>query len=51
MHRFTEYREREGWEPLAASEEVAERHYCLPMSPTLESGDLDAIAEEVAQVG
>ncbi|HEX5908962.1 MAG TPA: DegT/DnrJ/EryC1/StrS family aminotransferase [Thermoleophilaceae bacterium] len=51
VHRFTEYRDRDGWEPLAASEEVAERHFCLPMSPTLEDADLDAIAEEVARVG
>lgn len=51
VHRFSDYREREGWEPLAASEEVAERHYCLPMSPTLADDDLDAIAEEVAKLG
>lgn len=51
VHRFSDYREREGWEPLAASEEVAERHYCLPMSPTLADDDLDAIHEEVAKLG
>lgn len=51
VHRFSDYREREGWEPLAASEEVAERHYCLPMSPTLDDDDLDAITEEVAKLG
>ena len=51
VHRFTEYRERDGWQPLPASEEVAERHYCLPMSPTLEDADLDAITEEVARCG
>ncbi len=51
VHRFTEYRDRDGWQPLPNSEEVAERHYCLPMSPTLEDADLDAIAEEVAKLG
>lgn len=51
VHRFTEYREREGWEPLPASEEVAERHYCLPMSPTLQDSDLDAITQEVGRLG
>lgn len=51
VHRFSDYREREGWQQLPRSEEAAERHYCLPMSPTLSHDDLDVIAGEVARLG
>ena len=47
VHRFSGY---ESGVALAHTEEFAERHFCLPLSPTLEDGDLDDIAAAVAEV-
>ena len=47
VHLFTDYRERGGARALPATEEVAERHFCLPLSPALQAADLDAICAEV----
>lgn len=48
IHRFTEYR-RTGEVSLPRTEEAAERHFCLPMSPTLADADLDVICEETVR--
>ncbi len=47
VHRFSGYQSDIS---LAHTEEFAERHFCLPLSPTLEDGDLDDIAAAVAEV-
>jgi len=49
IHRFSEYRERYGELSLPATEEVADRHLCLPLSPTLGEADLDAICDEIRE--
>jgi dTDP-4-amino-4,6-dideoxygalactose transaminase len=50
VHRFTDYESRVGGRSLPHSEEVAERHFCLPMSPTLADDDLDAITGELRRI-
>lgn len=36
---------------LPVAQEVADRHYCLPVAPTLTDADLDAIVADVARGG
>jgi dTDP-4-amino-4,6-dideoxygalactose transaminase len=47
VHRFTGYESGAG---LPNTDGFAERHFCLPLSPTLEDGDLDDIVASVAEV-
>jgi dTDP-4-amino-4,6-dideoxygalactose transaminase len=47
VHRFSGY---EDGAELPRTDALSERHFCLPLSPTLEDADLDAIAETVAEV-
>ena len=47
VHRFSGYQSDA---ELAHTEAFAERHFCLPLSPTLEDEDLDHIAEAVTEV-
>lgn len=43
IHRFTDYRALQPGLSLPHAEEVAERHFCLPMSPTLDDAALDLV--------
>jgi dTDP-4-amino-4,6-dideoxygalactose transaminase len=49
LHRLEGY--GDGAAALPVSEEVADRLYCLPLSPSVGEDDLDAIAREVAADG
>jgi len=47
VHLFTGYHDGTS---LPATEEMPDRHFCLPLSPSLEDGDLDAISDALAAV-
>ena len=49
LHRLEGY--GDGAAALPVSQEVADRLYCLPLSPSVDDGALDAIAREVAADG
>ena len=47
VHRFSGY---ENGIELPRTDELSERHFCLPLSPTLEDADLDEIAGALGEV-
>ena len=47
LHTFSEYRQAAPSEGLPRSLEVAERHCMLPLSATMDEGDIDAVVETV----
>lgn len=47
LSRLTAYADISGSDRLDRSEEVADRHLCLPLSPTLDEGRIDLVVDAV----
>lgn len=47
LHGFSEYRERAAWGSLPQAEATADRHCALPLSPSMDEAQIDAVVAAV----